>query len=137
MALVWQKIDGGARRMRAAMQVPQTVEPLQCEGQAGQQPDQEQTALLVMADMLKSIAVLGVVEALIFDLPAALGHGVEAAATQATRGEIGEPIGLDDFSIAMVLAITDDAHGVPLQAFPGVEVVRVPDLDAIAALSEL
>ena len=88
MALVWQKIDGGARRMRAAMQVPQTVEPLQCEGQAGQQPDQEQTALLVMADMLKSIAVLGVVEALIFDLPAALGHGVEAAATHATRGEI-------------------------------------------------
>jgi hypothetical protein len=34
----------------------------------------------VMADMLKSIAVLGIVEALIFDLPAALGHGVEAAA---------------------------------------------------------
>src|SRR5712664_2061646 len=91
----------------------------------------------MMADMLKSITVLGIVEALIFDLPAALGHGIEAAAAHATRGEIAEPIGLDDFAIAMVLAITDHAHGVPLQAFPRVKVVGVPDLDAIGALPEL
>src|SRR6266478_8742766 len=91
----------------------------------------------MMADMRKSITVLGIVEALIFDLPATLGHGIEAAAAHATRGEIAEPIRLDDFAIAMVLAITDHAHGVPLQAFPRVKVVSVPDLDAIGALPEL
>src|SRR5216683_2894741 len=85
--------------MGATMQVPQTVEPLQRESQAGQQPDEQQAALVVMADMRKSIAVLGIVEALIFDLPAALGHGVEAAAAHTTRGEIAEPIGLDDFAV--------------------------------------
>src|SRR5437660_598468 len=62
----------------------------------------------MMADMLKSITVLGIVEALIFDLPAALGHGIEAAAAHATRGEIAEPIRLDDFAIAMVLAIANE-----------------------------
>ena len=58
-----EQIEGGAHHMRATMQVPQTVEPLPCEAQAGQQPDQEQAALVVMADMLKSVAVLGIVEA--------------------------------------------------------------------------
>jgi len=58
-----EQIEGGAHQMRATMQVPQTVEPLPCEAQAGQQPDQEQAALVVMADMLKSVAVLGIVEA--------------------------------------------------------------------------
>src|SRR5260370_39404167 len=91
----------------------------------------------MMADMLKSITVLGIVEALIFDLPAALGHGIEAAAAHATRGEIAEPIRLDDFAIAMGLGITDHAHRVPLQAFPRVKVVGVPDLHAIAAVPEL
>src|SRR5258708_146221 len=91
----------------------------------------------MMADMRKSITGLGIVEALIFDLPATLGHGIEAAAAHATRGEIAEPIRLDDFAIAMVRAITDHAHGVPLQAFPRGKVAGVPDLHAIAAVPEL
>src|SRR5437667_12836924 len=91
----------------------------------------------MMADMLKSITVLGIVEALIFDLPAVLAHGIEAAAAHATRGEIAEPIRLDDFAIAMVLAITDHAHGVPLLAFRRVKVVIFPVIDAIGSLPQL
>src|SRR5580700_3520577 len=123
--------------MRAAMQVAQAVEPLQSEAQADQQPDQEQTALVVMADLLQSIAVLGIIEALVFYLPAAFRHGIEATAAHATRGKIGQPVGLDDFAVRVVLAIADHAHSVPLQAFPRVKVVGVPDLDAIGALPEL
>src|SRR5580700_8368648 len=123
--------------MRAAMQVAQTVEPLQRETQAEQQPDQEQTALVVMADLLQSIAVLGIIEALVFYLPTAFGHGVEATAAHGGRGKIRQPIGLDDLTVGVVLAITDHAHGIPLQAFPRVKVVSVPDLDAIRTLPEL
>ena len=119
------------------MQVAQTVEPLQGEGQAGQQPDREQAAFVMMADMLESVAVLGIVEAFVFDLPAALGHGVQTATADVTRGEIGQPVGLDDLAVRLMLAIADHAHGVPLQAFPRVKVVGVPDLDAIGAVAEL
>src|SRR5580700_5012905 len=93
--------------MPAAMQVAQSIEPLQSEAQTDQQPDQEQAALVVMADLLQSIAVLGIIEALVFYLPAAFGHGVEATAARATRGKIGEPVGLDDLTVGMVLTITD------------------------------
>src|SRR5260370_41357659 len=101
--------------MRAAMQVPQSVEPFQGEAQAGQQPDQEQAALVVMADMLKSIAILGIVAALIFDLPAARGHRVEAAAAPAPRGENGWPKRLHRFPLAMGLARNGHPPGLPRQ----------------------
>ena len=55
-------INASAHQMRAPMQVPQTVEPLQRDSQAGQQPDEQQAALVVMADMRKSIEVFGIVE---------------------------------------------------------------------------
>jgi hypothetical protein len=69
-----EQIDGRARRMQTAMQVAQTVELLQCESQAGQQPYDEQAAFVVMADMLESIAVLGIVEAFVFDLIAVIRY---------------------------------------------------------------
>src|SRR5438876_9482764 len=90
------------------MQIAQPVESLQRERQAGQQPDDEQAALVVVADMLQSITILSVVEAFIFNVPSTLGHVVQTAAADATRREVGEPVGLDDIAIRFVLAIAED-----------------------------
>jgi hypothetical protein len=40
------------------MQIAQPVESLQREREAGQQPDDEQAALVVVADMLQAITIL-------------------------------------------------------------------------------
>src|SRR5437870_13914936 len=58
--------------------------------------------------MLQSITILSVVEAFIFNVPSTLGHVVQTAAADATRREVGEPVGLDDIAIRFVLAIAED-----------------------------
>jgi hypothetical protein len=55
------------------MEVTHSVEPFDGQGQAGQQPDRQQAVALVVADVLEAVPVLGVVEALVLDFPAALG----------------------------------------------------------------
>jgi len=79
------------------MQIAQPVESLQRERQAGQQPDDEQAALVVVADMLQAITILSIVEAFIFNVPSTLGHVIQTAA-DARRREVGEPVGLDDMA---------------------------------------
>ncbi len=69
-----EEFDGGANRVRAAVKIAQAVEAFDGQGQAGNQPDQEQAVGVVMADMFQTVAILGVIEALILDLPAALGE---------------------------------------------------------------
>src|SRR2546430_16892168 len=85
------------------MQIAQPVESLQRERQAGQQPDDEQAALVVVADMPQSITILSIVEAFIFNVPSTLGHVAQTATADATRREVGEPVGLDDIAIRFVL----------------------------------
>src|SRR6266853_416517 len=128
------QIDGRADGMCTAMQIAQPVESLQRERQAGQQPDDEQAALVVVADMLQSITILSIVEAFIFNVPSTLRHVVQTATADATRREVGEPVGFDDIAIRFVLAIAEDTHGFPLQAFPRIKVVGVPDLHAIGTV---
>jgi len=50
--------------VRAAVQVAYPVEPLHGQGQAGEQPDHEQTLALVVTDVLEAVAVLGAAEAI-------------------------------------------------------------------------
>src|SRR5947207_15685255 len=118
------------------MQIAQPVESLQRERQAGQQPDDEQAALVVMADMPQSITILSIVEAFIFNVTSILVHVVQAATADATRREVGEPVGIDDIAIRFVLAIAEHTHRFPLQAFPRIEVIGVPDLHAIGIVPE-
>src|SRR5437773_6330918 len=92
---------------------------------------------MVVADVFQSVAVLGVVEALVLDLPAALGQGVERATADLSGGKIGEPVGLDDFPVRMTLAITDHAHALPAQRLPRIKVFGVPELDRMGAVPEL
>src|SRR5215470_525627 len=91
----------------------------------------------MMANVLESIAVFGIIETFVFDLPAAFGHAVQAAAAHLTRGEVSEPVGIDDRAVLMMLAIANHAHGLPPQAFPRIQIIGVPDLDTIGALPEL
>ena len=85
--------------MGAAVQVADAVEPLDDDGQERQQPVEEDGVGVVVADVLDTVAVLGVVEALVFDLPAALGHAVERAASGLGGGKVGQPVGLDHRAI--------------------------------------
>jgi len=47
-------------------------------------------------------------------------------------GKFGQPFGLDHGAIPFVLAITQHGHG----GFPGIKIIRIPDLDAVVALLE-
>jgi hypothetical protein len=58
-----EQSDGAERRVRAAMQIAQPVESLQGQGEAGEQPDDEQAARVVIADVLQPVAVLGPAQA--------------------------------------------------------------------------
>src|SRR5436309_8073856 len=61
---------------------------------------------MVVADVFQTVAVLSVIEALVLDLPAALGHRVEATAAEVAGGEIGEPVSLDHVAVTRNLPCT-------------------------------
>src|SRR5579885_181986 len=131
-----QQLDGAACRMGAAMQVPQPIEPLHDQSQAGEQPDDEQAVRFVMADVLEAVAVLGVIEPLILNVPAALGEAEQFAAADLASREIGKPERLDDFAARLMLTVTHDAHGLPVERLPRVEIVGVPNFNAVLALGK-
>src|SRR5271167_1498948 len=89
-----------------------------------------------MAEMFEAVAILGVVEPLVLDLPTTFGQVVERATAQLSAGEIGQPESFDDLTVSMVLAIAEHPHRLPTQRLPGVEVVGIPDLDAVGAVPE-
>src|SRR5690348_17693307 len=95
------------------MQIAPPVESLQRERQAGQQPDDEQAALVVVADMLQAITILSIVEAFIFNVPSTLGHVVQTAAADATRREVGEPVVSTKNSVNRLRAAGSENSGIP------------------------
>ncbi len=68
-----------ARGMCAAAKIAQAVESFDGQGQDDQQPADQQAVGMVMADMLEAVTAFGFVEALILDLPTALGHAEQRA----------------------------------------------------------
>ena len=88
--------------MGTAVQVTNSVEPFYGQGHAGQQPDQLQTVLFMVAVMLESVAVLSVIESLILNFPAALGHAEDAPADDPLAREAGEPVRLVDRALRLV-----------------------------------
>lgn len=78
------------------MEMTQPIEPFDGESQGHDEPLDQQAVALVVADVLHAVTVLGVVETLVLDLSAALGHEVEAAANSAgtlpfNRATTGSP----------------------------------------------
>ena len=60
--------------MFATVEIAEAVESFDGQGQQGEEPADQQTVGVMMTDMLEAVTTLGVVEALVFDLPAAFGH---------------------------------------------------------------
>ena len=108
-----EEFDSGVNRVGAAVEMAQAIEAFNGQSQAGNQPDEEQAMALVMADMFQAIAILGVVESLIFDLPTALGEAKQRATAELAGGKIGQPESLADRSIGFVLAVTNDSDRLP------------------------
>ena len=131
-----KQVHGRANAMVAAVQIAQPVKTFDDQSQEDQQPNDQDAVGLVVADVLHAITVFAIVEAAILDLPAALGHAVETQAAQFGDGEVGQPFGLDHRAVALVLAVAQHAHGRPVQGFPRVEVIGVPNLDSVVPFLE-
>jgi len=91
--------------MVATVQIAPAVQAFDHQGQQDQQPNDEDAVGFVVADVLHAITVLAVVEALILNLPAALGNAEKTPAAQLGDGEVGDPFGLDHGAIGFVLAV--------------------------------
>ena len=85
----------------------------------------------MVTDVFESISILGVIETLVFNLPAAFRHKVKGLTASLRFREVGQPIRFDDRSIRLVLQITDYPDGFPAKCHPWVEVVGIPDFNAI------
>jgi hypothetical protein len=110
------------------MQVTQPIQPFDGKGQRRQQPFQQQAVVVVMRNVFHCMLVLGFIEALVFDLPATLGHTIQRASADSLGREIGEPICLDHLLIAFVLAVVENADGGPAQTFPKGRSLQHPKL---------
>jgi hypothetical protein len=126
------KFYGGANRVGAAVEIAQVVEVFDGQGQAGNQPDQQQAVGVVVADVFQAVAILGIIEPLIFDLPTALDEAKQRAAAELARGKTSQPERLADRTIGFMLAVTKDPHGLPAKRVPRAKVVGVPDFHAVA-----
>src|ERR1700757_2884865 len=119
--------------MGSPMEVTEAIKPLDGKRKSGYQPVQQQAVGVMMRDVLQFMLALGFIKALVLDLPAALGHAKQRACADLLRREVGQPICFDQGSVGLVLAIIEDAHGGPAQTLPRIEVIGIPDLDAIFA----
>src|SRR5271157_174758 len=90
----------------------------------------------MVAQVFKTVAVLGVVEPLILDFPAALGHAEDGPTADAAAREVGEPVRLADRAVGFVLAVANNTHGLPTERFPRVEVIGVPDFHPVLPLAK-
>src|SRR6266540_7295286 len=122
--------------MVSAVQVAQPVKAFDHHSQGDQQPDDEDAVRLVMADVLHAITILAIVEAVILDLPAALGDAVKTQAAKFGDGEVGQPFGFDHGAIGFVLVVAEHAEFGPVEGFPRIEMIVIPDLDSVVALLE-
>jgi ABC-type uncharacterized transport system YnjBCD ATPase subunit len=71
--------------MIATVQVADSVEPFDNQRQKQEQPNNQNAVGMVMADVLHTIPILGIVEALIFNLPATLGEVIQRETADAAR----------------------------------------------------
>jgi len=68
---------------------------------------------LMVADVFEAVTVLGVVETLVFDFPAALGHAEDGPTADAVARGVREPVGLLDGAVGGMLTIANHPHRFP------------------------
>src|SRR5450756_22070 len=128
------ELHGGKDGIRAAMQIADAVEPFDHQGKKNEEPVHQHAVGVVMLNVLHPVKILGLIESLVLDFPAALGQFEERPGGEFGDGKIGEPIGLDDRSVLFMLPIPHDPDGGPLQLFPWIEVIGIPDLNPVFAI---
>jgi len=69
-----QQLGTAVHAMFATVEVAESVESFDGQGQHGEEPADQQTVGMMMTDMLEAVTTLGVIEALVLNLPTALGH---------------------------------------------------------------
>ena len=70
------QIAGADRLVCPAMEIAKPIESADDQRQQGYEPAKEQAVGMVMADMFQTLVSFAVVEALVLDFPAALGHAI-------------------------------------------------------------
>jgi len=83
---------------------------------------------MVMLDVLHPVTILAIVAPLVLGLPAALGELEERPAAQSGEGEVGEPVGLDESPVALVLTMPHDPDRGPRPSSPRIKNRRHPRL---------
>ena len=86
----------------------------------------QQTVLMVVRHMLKTVAIFGVVESLVLDFPAAFGEKVKGLTADHLGRKVGQPIGFIHGAVGFSLPIANDPHGGPTQRLPGIKIVGIP-----------
>lgn len=109
--------------MCAAVRVADAVELFDDQRQEGEQPVQQDTVGFRVVDVFQAVAVPGVVDPLVLDLPAVLGHVVEREAVRFPGGEIGQPVRMVHCAVGLVLPVAEDAYRFRVEGFPGIEVI--------------
>ena len=83
------EIRSGMGAMSATAQIPQAVQPLDRQRQAGQQPSDQQAVGVMMADMFEVVAVFGIIKSLILDFPPTLGPMIQHPTADVCDRRIG------------------------------------------------
>src|ERR1700751_6215894 len=90
--------------MFATVEIAKSVESFDGQGQHGEEPADQQTVGMMMTDMLEVVTTLGIVEALVFYLPTALGHAEQSLRAHCGARKIRQPVGLHHHAVRLVLA---------------------------------
>ena len=112
--------------MRAPVQITRSVKMFDHQRENDEEPMDQQAVFMVMGDVFESVAILGVIEPLVLNLPTALGEEIQLLGGNQERGEIGQPIRFTHCSIGSVLAVAENANRWPVQPFPWIKIVCIP-----------
>src|SRR5260370_33273505 len=82
------------------------------------------------------MAVLGIIKSLVFDFPTAFRAMIEHPTADFFSRRIREPQGFDHLTVWFLLPIAQHAHGFPTQTLPGVEIIGIPKLHPIRAVTK-
>jgi len=94
----------------ATVEIPESVESFDGQGQHGEQPADQQTVGMMMTDMLETMRLLASLKPWFSISQRSWPCGTEPAAHCAAR-EIRQPVGFHHRAVRLVLAIEEHANG--------------------------
>ena len=130
------QFEGRATGVFTAMQKAQLVESEKHDSEDGEQPSDEEAVGVIVADEPGVLLSPAVGAAFVRDLATALGHAQDRQRTGLPHREVGQPFGFHDGPSGFGLAVAHDANRLPGQCLPRIEIIGIPELDAVLAFAE-